>query len=83
MDDLISRQAALDAFNLPDYETLHYFEIRDILEDIPSTDAIPLEWIENHCKWLESQDNALSDMIIRFIQTMVKKWKEGFKNEID
>lgn len=57
MDDLISRQAALDAFGLSEktrklggdhsgYDTMMLYEIQDTLEDLPSVTQKTGRWIE-------------------------------------
>lgn len=51
MDDYISRQAAIDAFNrikntlknpkTAHYDTLMFYEIEDVLEDVEPADVLP------------------------------------------
>lgn len=63
MDDLISRQAVMDAFNLSEktrkyggdhsgYDTMMLYEIQDVIEDLPS--VTPKQkmgrWIK-HIQW--------------------------------
>ena len=39
-------------------------------------DAIPVEWIENEIKWLESVDNAFSAWSAGQIKVLLKHWRE-------
>ena len=82
--DLISRQAAIDAINRLDIpEDMCVFEILSHIElelgTLPSAQpepAIPLSWIENQIAWLKSLDNSFSALTALQISTMVQKWKD-------
>ena len=84
MNDLISRQAAIDAINRLDIpEDMCVFEILSHIElelgTLPSVQpepAIPLSWIENQIAWLKSLDNSFSALTALQISTMVQKWKD-------
>lgn len=41
-----------------------------------AVEAIPVEWIEEHIKWLKSLENAFSNMTAMNIEVMLKKWGE-------
>ena len=81
MDDLISRQAAIDAVikHLQlDYE--YAWGVREAINALPSAQpepAIPLQWIEAQIEWLKSLDNAFSNLTALQISAMVNKWKDG------
>lgn len=84
MSDLIERQAAIDAVKtyLGDYEISKTVQCR--LRLLPSAqpeavEAIPVEWIEGHIKWLKSLENAFSNMTAMNIEVMLKKWREEQK----
>ena len=57
MTDLISRADAIEAFGLSEktrkyggdhsgYDTMLKYEIQDVLENLPSADAVQGEWVE-------------------------------------
>ena len=82
MNDLISRQAAIEAtWEEPTYsEPLNVLtEVRDRLKGLPSAQpepAIPLSWIEGQIGWLKGLDNAFSTLTAELILAMVNKWKD-------
>ena len=89
MDDLISRQAAIDALG---EEPLVWHEDdagevaernqwrRDVaaIEALPSAqpDEIPLEWIDKHLEWLDNCDNDFAQLAKVSIRAMVELWKK-------
>ena len=80
MDDLISRQAVIDA--VADALKGVFIEYQDIAEKLigklPSAQpepAIPLSWIEGQIEWLRSLDDAFASMTAGQISAMVEKWK--------
>ena len=90
MSDLISRQAAIDAFLteltkrerknlLHTWSTVEvkYFVV-DMLEKLPSAqpDGIPLEWINKHLEWLDNCDNDFAQLAKASIRAMVELWKK-------
>ena len=88
MNDLISRQAAIDALDgkieitgrtnaeaVKGYVRL----VKDRLERLPSAQsepAIPLSWIEGQIEWLKSLDNEFSTLTAGQILAMMNKWKD-------
>jgi len=88
MDDLISRQAAIEAIckegtRLERNGTVAMCEIKqwciDLLERLPSAQpepAIPLSWIEGQIGWLKGLDNAFSTLSAEQILAMMNKWKD-------
>ncbi len=91
MNDLISRQAAIDAIGEKpfagtadeyDYEQgLQNQWERDvvaikILPPAQPEPAIPLSWIKGQIEWLKSLDNAFSTLTAAQISAMVNKWKD-------
>lgn len=46
------------------------------IKQLEEVEAIPVEWIEEHIKWLKSLDNAFSNMTAMNIEVMLKKWRE-------
>ena len=79
MDDLISRQAAIDLMRMaleddwePDYATDRINE----LPSVQSEPAIPLSWIEGQIRWLRNLDNAFSALTVEQISAMVNEWKD-------
>ena len=78
MDDLISRQQAIDALDC-------ISGVEEVLRSLPtiqSEPAIPLSWIENEIKWLKSLDNTFSEITALQISAMVNKWRDE-QNEND
>ena len=83
-DDLISRQAAIEALEKSRFPGAPYIDtgiqiaMREI-KALPSAQpepAIPLQWIEAQIKWLKSLDNAFSTLTAGQISAMVNKWKD-------
>ena len=64
MADYIERQAAIDAFNrikntlknpeTAHYDTLMFYEIEDVLEDVEPADVVPVVRCENCVHWSDS-----------------------------
>ena len=71
MDDLISRQAAIDAVTPHDDE----YRIRDVLEDLPPVEAIPVEWINSKIARLREMDNAFASLTASQIMALVNDWR--------
>ena len=46
------------------------------VKQLEEVEAIPVEWIEKHIKWLKSLENAFSNMTAMNIEVMLKKWRE-------
>ena len=84
MDDLISRQAAIDAIlAIKDYGNSDRANALGLAEcavtTLPSAQpepAIPLQWIEAQIEWLKSLDNAFSTLTAGQISAMVNKWED-------
>lgn len=85
MDDLISRQAAIEevrkmAIALYGYDATSVISCAIYkLQNLPSAQpepAIPLQWIEAQIEWLKSLDNAFSALTAVQISAMVNKWKD-------
>ena len=84
MNDLISRQSALDIFD--DYnvsvengELEAYRRDRKRMCELPPAQpepAIPLSWIEKHIEWHKSLDNEFANLAAAHISVMVKKWRD-------
>lgn len=79
MDDLISREEAIDA--IYEHEFSNWFdkgEVSTVLNDLPSvqSDAIPLEWIDKHLEWLDNCENGFAQLAKAGIRAMVEIWKE-------
>lgn len=71
MDDLISRQAAIDAVTPHDDE----YRIRDVLEDLPPVEAIPVEWIDSKIARLKEMDNAFASLTASQIMALLNDWR--------
>ena len=71
MDDLISRQAAIDAVTPHDDE----YRIRDVLEDLPPVEAIPVEWINSKIARLREMDNAFASLTASQIRALLNDWR--------
>ena len=86
MDDLISRQAAIELamqYCPDDDGTCSKADevmrnLLDELEDLPSAqlDGIPLEWIDKHLEWLDNCDNDFAQLAKVNIKSMVELWKK-------
>jgi len=80
MNDLISRQAAIDivVFECGKW-TGFAKEISKQLKQLPTVQpepAIPLSWIEKYIEWLKSFDNEFVNLAAAHISVMVKKWRD-------
>ena len=94
-NDLIKRSQvltvvleAIEGFDFPknnySYRLLRsvYGEVAKRVNGLPATEAveaIPVEWVEEHIKWLKSLENAFSNMTAMNIEVMLKKWREEQK----
>lgn len=60
MDDLISRQAAIEAivFNSENKFTV------DVLNDVPAVNAIPVEWLCGYLNKIGMKPTDISEMIL-------------------
>ena len=90
MDDLISRQEAIDALdkrfdNIPMEQTAEILMLRKDLRELPTIQpepAIPVAWIEKYIEWLKSLDNEFAKLAAAHISVMLKKWRSE-QNETD
>ncbi len=79
MDDHISRQAAIDLFpnDVLEWDTLDGYiaphVARQLIEDLPTVDVIPIEWIE---EWCLSQN-------LTYIRLAVEKLLGDWRKEND
>lgn len=53
---------------------------RKLMEEAPTVDAIPVEWINDHVAWLESMDADVARSDARAIKVMLTKWKMEQEN---
>lgn len=76
MDDLISRQAAINALRKEDPNC--GVDAEWIIRKLPSAqpDAIPLEWVAKHLEWLDNCDNEFAQLAKVSIRAMVEIWKK-------
>ena len=86
MCDMISRQAAIDAFWQSEvkFRPSQIAEVLRILQQLPSAQpepSIPISWIEKQIDWLKSMDNEFSKITAMNISVLVKKWRK--ENETD
>ena len=56
---------------------------RKLMEEAPTVDAIPEEWINDHVAWLESMDADVARSDARAIKAMLAKWKMEQENTGD
>lgn len=73
MGDLISRKALI-----AEYDRVHVGPpggARKLMEDAPSVEAIPIEWIEKHLEWLDNCGNDFAQLAKVSIMAMVNAWK--------
>ena len=73
MKDLIDRREAIDAVTPHDDE----YRIRDVLEDMPSVEAIPVEWIESKIARFKAMDNAFASLTAGQLQALLNDWRVG------
>lgn len=85
MNDLISRQAAIDEI-MGEYPEVHYPDwYASIIKELPTVQpepSIPLSWIEKHIEWLKGIDNEFAKLVVGYISIMLKKWRDE-QNETD
>ena len=53
---------------------------RKLMEEAPTVNAIPEEWINDHVAWLESMDADVGWNDARAIKVMLTKWKMEQEN---
>lgn len=84
MNDLISRQAAIDAI-MGEYPEVHYPDwYASIIKELPtvqSEPSIPLSWIEGKIEWLNNMDNYFAELTANIIKTMLNEWRKGEQDE--
>ena len=71
MDDLISRQAAIDAVGVNTWAGARIMQLPPA-----QPDGIPLEWIDKHLEWLDNCDNDFAQLAKVSIKAMVELWKK-------
>ena len=84
MNDLISRQAAIDAIEKAfDRETILNRFVRKIaissvrlLPPAEQQPSIPLSWIEKHLEWLDNCDNDFAELAKVSIRAMIRIWED-------
>ena len=96
MDDLISRQAAIDAFEKWFFDTTDLRQPKEVLCCVPSaqpeiccdaeprlhiTGYIPEAWIENEIEWLRGLGNPFASLTAMNIKAMLKRWHEQESEE--
>lgn len=90
MDDIISRQAAIDAVEesrrlnhhqdgkaacAHEYEHRHFLKL---LRDLPSAQpepAIPISWLEKEIERLESRKNSFAVLDAMQLKALIKRWE--------
>ena len=73
MNDLISRQAAIDALTPHDDD----YRIRDVLEDLPSAQSEQTKMIKEIRKWINSGNRGSADyFIVDKIEEIINKYEE-------
>lgn len=86
MSDLINRQAAIEVASKECYELRGVFgQIEEGLNELPTVEAIPIEWINSYTTGLifsdDYVDNADSiDDYIYCIKEMVRDWEKENEN---
>ena len=53
------------------------------LDDAPTVNAIPVEWIKKQIEWLKSLDNTFSSLTVNNIQVMLNSWEREQHGETD
>ena len=86
MNDLISRQAAIDEI-MGEYPEVHYPDwYASIIKELPTVQpepSIPLSWIEGKIKRLNNMDNYFAELTANIIKTMLNEWRKGEQDETD
>lgn len=59
-----------------DFPHLSETTLEELIDEAPTIDAIPIEWIEAQIEWLKSLDNAFSTLTAGQISAMVNRWKD-------
>ena len=77
MDDLISRQAAIDAFTdaVNDVGVLDAEDINAVFQRLPSVEAIPVEWITSKIARFRAMDNAFASLTASQLQALLNDWR--------
>jgi len=94
MDDLISRQAAIDAVDaighiatMPDGDKcIRRSAVKYTLSMLPSAqpkEAIPVSWIEARIKRFKAEDNAFCGLTANIMFVMLNEWKREQEGETE
>ena len=83
MDDLISRQAAIDALHMhlmyrmgTDSNKKRLDEWINNLPSVQPEEAIPVSWISAQIERLKGMDNLFADLTADIIQTTLNEWRK-------
>ena len=74
--DLISRQAAIDAAKHAWAKGLEPSQYIEIIPPAQPEPSIPISWIEKEIDWLKNIDNEFSNITAMNISVLVKKWRK-------
>ena len=77
MDDLISRQAAIEVVNELTYPS-SLTDVKIVLANLPSTEAIPVSWIEGR---IINAEDAGQDVLARMWRELINGYRRehGYK----
>lgn len=85
MNDLISRQAAIEVVSEACFELRGVFErCEDAINSLPSVqpkEAIPVSWIEGQIERLNNMDNYFAKLTADIIKTMLNEWSKRRTND--
>lgn len=70
MDDLISREAAIEAIV---FNSENKFAV-DVLNDVPAVSAIPLEWLCGYLNKIGMEPTDISEMILTWKKEEVNSY---------
>ena len=76
--DWVSRKVAIDAVIKRDANCgIDSAEVLKTLPSVQSAEAIPVAFLEEQAKWLESIDNAFAKIEANNIRVIIKRWRNG------
>lgn len=80
--DKDGREYACNFLNMGGEPSAEWFAVEDAVENAPTVDAVPVEWIKAKIESLKSQDNEFASLAARTIQAMLNDYgAEGERRE--
>lgn len=79
MNDLISRKALI-----AEYDRVHVGPpggARKLMEDAPSVEAIPIEWLEERSKRLSREIDIVAKIEAEYLRLLIEGWRKEIEKD--